>query len=112
MICFPCFLNKSGDHAKMKKTAAALIAATLLTVAFVITSFSQETPVAPQPTPTVSPCPTINIAVAPAGSVFAPQQVYFTVTLAGGEAGIRPLFSWSVSAGTILSGQGTTNIRV
>jgi hypothetical protein len=48
----------------------------------------------------------------PTGYVFAPEAVTFTITLAGGEAGITPLYNWNISAGTIKSGQGTTSIRV
>lgn len=36
----------------------------------------------------------------------------FTVTLAGGDSNVSPTYNWSVSAGTIASGQGTSSIIV
>ena len=38
--------------------------------------------------------------------------VTFTANLSGGTANITPVYNWTVSAGTIISGQGTPSIQV
>jgi hypothetical protein len=40
------------------------------------------------------------------------QSITFTASLAGGEPTVEPTYKWSVSAGTILKGQGTAIIEV
>ena len=55
-------------------------------------------------------CPTVSIACPEAASENAP--VTFTVKLTGGTANITPGYNWTVSAGKILSGQGTPSITV
>jgi hypothetical protein len=55
-------------------------------------------------------CPTGSISCPEAASENAP--VTFTVKLTGGTANITPGYNWTVSAGKILSGQGTPSITV
>jgi hypothetical protein len=38
--------------------------------------------------------------------------ITFTANVAGGDANVTPTYNWSVSAGTISSGQGTSSITV
>ncbi|MFN2530435.1 MAG: Ig-like domain-containing protein [Pyrinomonadaceae bacterium] len=60
-----------------------------------------------QPPP---PCP--NIAVSCPSDVDAGTPITFTASLTGGPEGLSPTYNWSVSAGTISSGQGTSTITV
>jgi PKD-like domain len=55
-------------------------------------------------------CPTIAISC-PDNPVLG-QPVDFNATVAGGTPAISPIYNWTVSAGTIISGQGTSSIRV
>jgi hypothetical protein len=40
------------------------------------------------------------------------QSVIFTVKVSGGEPDVEATYKWSVSAGTIVKGQGTDTIEV
>jgi len=55
-------------------------------------------------------CPTVNISCPEAGTENAP--VTFTANVSGGTPGITPSYNWNVSAGQIISGQGTHSITV
>lgn len=57
-----------------------------------------------------SPCPTVSV-VCPSG-VESKQSTYFEATFAGGDTTITPTYLWSVTAGKIISGQGTSKIVV
>lgn len=61
----------------------------------------------PPPTPV---CPTISVSCpdAPAEN----QPVTFTATIGGGPDNVAPSYNWTVSAGRIISGQGTPSITV
>jgi hypothetical protein len=59
---------------------------------------------------TVVPCPTISVSCPSA--VEPKQPVVFEATVAGGPADIKPSYRWSISAGKILSGQGTSKLVV
>lgn len=65
----------------------------------------------------VRPCPPPPV-VCPNVSIYCPDTVTlgapvtFTANLSGGTAGITPIYNWTVSAGTIISGQGTPSIQV
>jgi hypothetical protein len=55
-------------------------------------------------------CPTAAI-VCPE-NVVADAPLTFSTTVTGGLAGVAPLYSWTVSAGRIVEGQGTNSITV
>ncbi|HEY2962286.1 MAG TPA: hypothetical protein VGJ37_07705 [Pyrinomonadaceae bacterium] len=55
-------------------------------------------------------CPAIEISCPTATAV--DQPLTFTSHYTGGTAGITPAYNWTVSAGTIISGQGTDTIKV
>ena len=57
-----------------------------------------------------SPCPTVIVSC-PSG-IEAKQPTTFQTTLAGGDPTITPTYLWTVSAGKIISGQGTPKIVV
>ena len=55
-------------------------------------------------------CP--SVAIYCPDTVPAGQPVTFTANVSGGTPNINPTYNWTVSAGTITSGQGTTSITV
>ena len=56
------------------------------------------------------PCPTVWV-VCPSG-VESKQPTYFEANVAGGDVAAKPTYKWSLSAGKIISGQGTSKIMV
>jgi hypothetical protein len=56
------------------------------------------------------PCPQISVSCP--DSVELNQPITFTASVTGGGEGFTPTYNWSVSAGTITSGQGTSTIQV
>jgi hypothetical protein len=63
----------------------------------------------PPPPPEIV-CPNVTVSCPDAASENAPAT--FTATISGGSPGITPSYNWTVSAGRIISGQGTPNITV
>jgi hypothetical protein len=63
-----------------------------------------------QRTPTPSTCPTVRVSCPDAGDENAPLT--FTADVSGGDPNVTPTYNWTVSAGTISSGQGTSSITV
>jgi hypothetical protein len=63
----------------------------------------------PAPPPEIV-CPNVTVSCPDAASENAPAT--FTATISGGSAGITPTYNWTVSAGRIISGQGTPTISV
>jgi hypothetical protein len=61
--------------------------------------------VKPQP-----PCPQVSVSCP--SDVDAGQPITFTASVAGGDTAATYTYNWSVSAGTITSGQGTSSITV
>jgi len=57
-------------------------------------------------------CPKIDIQSSSGKVLKDGQQAVFGASIAGGEAHITPTIVWSVSAGSILNGQGTRTINV
>ena len=60
--------------------------------------------------PIVPVCPNITISGPDNVAVGAP--VTFTASVNGGTPGISPVYNWTVSAGQIISGQGTPSITI
>jgi hypothetical protein len=61
--------------------------------------------------PTPPPCPTVDVSC-PTEPVRPGTPITFTANVSGGDPGVTPTFNWTVSAGTISSGQGTSSITV
>ncbi|MEJ7624268.1 MAG: hypothetical protein WKF34_09775 [Pyrinomonadaceae bacterium] len=61
--------------------------------------------------PPVEPCPTLQVHASVPTVVREGAPIRFTANLAG-NLKVAPSFSWSVSSGTMTSGQGTSNIEV
>ena len=55
-------------------------------------------------------CPTVTVSCP--DTVTVGQPVTFTANVSGGDTSVTPTFNWTVSAGTISSGQGTSSITV
>jgi hypothetical protein len=55
-------------------------------------------------------CPTVTTSCP--DSVDADTPMAFTATVSGGDPNVVPTYNWTVSAGTIESGQGTSTIGV
>jgi hypothetical protein len=60
--------------------------------------------------PTPPPCPTVDVSCPSDVSVGSP--ITFTASVSGGDPSVTPTYNWTVSAGTIESGQGTSTITV
>src|ERR1044072_1017888 len=56
------------------------------------------------------PCPTVSVSCP--SEVEPNTPITFTASVSGGETGATFTYNWSVSAGTISSGQGTSTITV
>jgi hypothetical protein len=63
----------------------------------------------PKPPPPLT-CPTVTVSCPDTGVAGTP--VTFTANVSGGDPNVTPTFNWTVSAGTISSGQGTSSITV
>jgi len=55
-------------------------------------------------------CPTVTVSCA--DSAQDGQETTYTASVSGGDPNVTPTFNWTVSAGTISSGQGTSSITV
>jgi len=64
----------------------------------------------PPPPPPPPVCPNVTVSCPDAATENATTT--FTSTLSGGSPGITPSYHWTVSAGRIISGQGTPSITV
>lgn len=60
--------------------------------------------------PTTAPCPNVSVNCPQLYRPNTPPT--FTAVVTGGDPAVTPTFNWSVSAGTITSGQGTASINV
>ncbi|MFL6256774.1 MAG: hypothetical protein ACJ74T_17350 [Pyrinomonadaceae bacterium] len=60
--------------------------------------------------PPVITCPTVTVSCPDTTTAGTP--VTFTANVSGGDPNVTPTFNWTVSSGTISSGQGTSSITV
>jgi K319L-like, PKD domain len=56
------------------------------------------------------PCPVVSVSCP--SEVAAGDPITFTASVSGGDPAMTPTYNWSVSAGTITGGQGTSTITV
>jgi hypothetical protein len=63
------------------------------------------------PIPTPTSCPQVNVTC-PTDPVKPGTPLTFTANISGGDPDVTPTFKWTVSAGTITSGQDTSLITV
>lgn len=65
----------------------------------------------------VTPCPVVqpvcpNIEIVCPTNIGVDQPLTFTSRATGGTPSIAPVYNWTISAGTIIEGQGTNTIKV
>ncbi len=109
----------------MKKALHVFCSHLMLVGVLVLTGAAQDPEPAPEPPlppppaekpqpedqSTADPCPKITLK-APNQPVRDGASLRLTAGLLGGDKKVVPMFDWSLSAGTIRSGQGTPNIEV
>ena len=54
-------------------------------------------------------CPTVSVSCSNRNDN---QTITFEATVAGGDPEMKPIYNWSVTAGKIISGQGTSKLTV
>src|SRR6266851_6279333 len=64
----------------------------------------------PPPPPPRIICPNVSVSCPDAAAEGQPAT--FSATISGGSGGERPTYNWTVSAGRIISGQGTSSTTV
>lgn len=69
-------------------------------------------PTVPQPLQGAAACPRLDLRGTTAPIVRDGDTVGFSANLSGGDTNVQPMFSWTISAGTLKQGQGTRNIEV
>jgi hypothetical protein len=74
-------------------------------------------PASAQPTAAAVPasiqqCPTVTVSCPDTAQENLEGALTFTANVSGGDSNVTPTFNWTVSAGTISSGQGTSSINV
>jgi hypothetical protein len=84
------------------------VAAPLVVVALALVPMATASNQQKQPTP--SSCPTVRVSCPDTADDGAPLT--FTANVSGGDPNVTPTYNWTVSAGTISSGQGTSSITV
>lgn len=55
-------------------------------------------------------CPTVNVSCS--SEVTAGNDATFSANVSGGDGNVTPTYNWTISNGTITSGQGTSTITV
>jgi hypothetical protein len=60
----------------------------------------------------VEQCPTVTVSCPDTAEENQATGLQFTANVSGGDANVTPTYNWTVSAGTISSGQGTSTISV
>ena len=99
----------------MTNSSTVIVSAVLVIAFFAAVGYSQNPPANEKP-PTAQPpppsCPTTLAVRGPQGPVRDGMPVRFVLNIGGGNPQSPPVFSWSISSGTIKTGQGTTTIDV
>jgi hypothetical protein len=91
------------------------LAAPLLFAALALISGGANVPVsASQPAAPVylQQCPTVTVSCPDTAAENLEDALTFTANVSGGDPNVTPTFNWTVSAGMISSGQGTSSIKV
>ncbi|HEV2800166.1 MAG TPA: hypothetical protein VGW12_06705 [Pyrinomonadaceae bacterium] len=60
----------------------------------------------------VEQCPTVTVSCPDTAEENQESGLKFTANVSGGDPKVTPTFNWTISAGTISSGQGTSTISV
>jgi hypothetical protein len=67
---------------------------------------------APAAAATTQQCPTVTVSCPDTAPENLEDALTFTANVSGGDPNVTPTFNWTVSAGMISSGQGTSAIKV
>ncbi|MDQ1612913.1 MAG: hypothetical protein QOG00_2844 [Pyrinomonadaceae bacterium] len=60
----------------------------------------------------IQQCPTVTVSCPDTAADGLESGLTFTANVSGGDPNVTPTFNWTISAGTISSGQGTSSIQV
>jgi hypothetical protein len=91
-------ISPGGGAANAPAAASQAFAAPQITAAPEITAAQQ--------------CPTVTVSCPDTARENLEAALTFTANVSGGDSNVTPTFNWTVSAGTISSGQGTSSIKV
>jgi hypothetical protein len=95
----------------MRITKAALVTLLCVLTASAGASVAQTDREPRERLPPGEPCPTVWVSC-PTEPAKPGAPLTFKANVGGGDPNVTPTFNWTVSAGTISSGQGTTSITV
>lgn len=86
--------------------------ALLFTFAILLLNFSHQTSFvsAQQKPPAKADCPVTKVTCP--DTVYINDKLVMTANVSGGDSNVTPTYNWSVSAGAIESGQGTSTIDI
>jgi hypothetical protein len=93
---------------KLNSRCFSVLVAVACLVWLPVASASFHLPV--QPAKSQAKCPTVNVTCA--DSVNVGEKLSIVANVSGGDPNVTPTYNWTVSAGTIESGQGTSVIEV
>lgn len=96
----------------MKLNYGRLAAPLLLAALTLISPGGANAPVAAQQPSATQQCPTVTVSCPDTAQENLEDALIFTANISGGDASVMPTFNWTVSAGMISSGQGTSSIKV
>ncbi|HYP00503.1 MAG TPA: hypothetical protein VER76_09975 [Pyrinomonadaceae bacterium] len=92
------------------RLAAPLLVAALALVSHV--GASAPASAQPPPASTQQQCPTVTVSCPDTAAENLEDALTFTANVSGGDPNVTPTCNWTVSAGTISSGQGPSSIKV
>ena len=84
----------------------------LLTIAFLLCASVAAVDIRAHRPVNSNPLPCPSVRASSPDSVKTGEEIIFTANVSGGDSHVTPTYNWTVSAGTISSGQGTSSIRV
>ncbi|HEY0100277.1 MAG TPA: hypothetical protein VGB76_15105 [Pyrinomonadaceae bacterium] len=98
----------------MKPSYGRLAAPLLVAALALISPASLNAPASAQPAAPAfaQQCPTVTVSCPDTARENLEDALTFTANVSGGDPNVTPTFNWTVSAGSISSGQGTSSIKV
>jgi len=94
------------------RLAAPLLAAALTLIPNSGASAPAPAQPAASPASAGQQCPTVTVSCPDTAAENLEDALTFTANVSGGDSNVTPTFNWTVSAGVISSGQGTSSIKV
>jgi hypothetical protein len=97
----------------MKLNYGRLAVPLLVAALTLISHGGADAPASAQPAEqAAAQCPTVTVSCPDTAEENLEDALTFTANVSGGDTNVTPTFNWTVSAGTISSGQGTSSIKV